>query len=200
MLKGNLFSQPYTSPGHTTQPHWRRLLCLAALGVLLGVVLMGCEVDQQAMQRDPFMRDMMSLQNQVNQPHKMGQTFDVGNTRWNINAAHAALSLRLGTTVVKARGKFVVIDFTFTNTTNQPQRPTDDMLQMEDGQLATYKSDAATTAQLAAWQKTPNFLKATFQPKKDYTCSLVFDLPVQTSGLTLAFQSFPTQDDSMPGM
>ena len=200
MLKGKPFSQPDTRPGHTARPRRRRLLCLAVLGVVLGMVLMGCEVDQQAMQRDPFMRDMMSLQNQVNQPHKMGQAFDVGNTRWNINAAHAALTLRLGTTIVKARGKYVVIDFTFTNTTNQPQRPTADMLQMEDGQLATYKSDAKTTAQLAAWQKTPNFLKATFQPRKAYTCSLVFDLPVQTSGLTLEFQSFPTQDNSVPGM
>jgi Domain of unknown function (DUF4352) len=101
---------------------------------------------------------------------------------------------------VKAKGKFVVIDFTFTNTTNQPQRPTADMLQIEDAQLTSYKSDAHITAMLAAWQKTPNFLKETTQPNKAYDCSLVFDLPVQTSGLTLEFQSFPTQDNSDQGM
>jgi hypothetical protein len=200
MLKGNQFSQPDTRPGHAARHRWRSLLCLAALGVILGALLMGCEVDQDAMQRDPFMRDMMSLQKQVDQPHKMGQAFDVGNTRWKINAAHAALALRLGNTSVKARGKFVVIDFTFTNTTTQPQRPTADMLQIEDGQLTSYKGDARTTAQLASWQKTSNFLKETFQPNKAYPCSLVFDLPVATSGLTLEFQSFPTQDDSVPGM
>jgi hypothetical protein len=161
------------------------------------MLLMGCQVDQQALQRDPFMQDMMSLQNQVDQPHKMGQTFDVGNTRWKINAAHAALTLRLGSNVVKARGKFVVIDFTFTNTTDQPQKPTAAMLQIEDAQLTSYKGDAHTTALLAAWQKTPNFLADTFQPNKAGGCSLVFDLPVQTSGLTLEFQSFPTQDDPM---
>lgn len=180
--------------------HWRRMFGLAALGVVLGALLMGCTVDQSTLQRDPFMRDMMSLQNQVDQPHKLGQTFDVGNTRWNISAAHAALALRLGANIVKARGKFVVIDFTFTNTTNQPQHPTADMLQIEDAQLTTYKSDASTTALLSAWQATPNFLKDAFQPNRAYHCSIVFDLPVQTSGLTLQFQSFPTQDDSPPDM
>jgi hypothetical protein len=175
-------------------------LHLAALGIALGVMLVGCTVSQSDLQRDPFMRDMMSLQNQVDQPHKMGQTFDVGNTRWKVSAAHAALTLRLGAKIVKAKGKFVVIDFTFTNTTDQPQQPTADMLQIEDAQLISHKSDAQTTALLSAWQKTPNFLKDTFQPNQAYDCSLVFDLPVETSGLTLEFQSFPTQDDSMPGM
>lgn len=180
--------------------HWRRVSGLAALGVVLGTLLMGCTVDQSTLQRDPFMRDMMSLQNQVDQPHKMGQTFDVGNTRWTISAAHAALALRLGANMVKARGKFVVIDFTFTNTTDQPQHPTADMLQIADAQLTTYKSDASTTTLLSAWQATSNFLKDTFQPNRAYNCSIVFDLPVQTSGLTLQFQSFPTQDDSPPDM
>jgi hypothetical protein len=180
--------------------HWRQVFSLAALGLVLGVLLMGCTVDQSTLQRDPFMRDMMSLQNQVDQPHKIGETFDVGNTRWKISAAHAALTLRLGSNTVKAHGKFVVIDFTFTNTTDQPQQPTADMLQIEDAQLKTYKSDANTTAMLSNWQKTPNFLKDTFQPNKAYDCSIVFDLPVQTSGLTLEFQSFPTQDDSLPDM
>ncbi|HLV99690.1 MAG TPA: DUF4352 domain-containing protein [Ktedonobacterales bacterium] len=173
---------------------------LAALVLALSVLLIGCTVNQSDLQRDPFMRDMMSLQNQVDQPHKMGQSFDVGNTRWKISAAHAALSLRLGSKMVKARGKFVVIDFTFTNTTDQPQHPTAAMLQIEDGQLATYKSNAEATALLAAWQKTPNFLKDTFQPNKAVACSLVFDLPVDTSGLTLEFQSFPTQDNTPDGM
>ncbi len=199
MVQGKRFP-PYATKQNPTRQHRQRLFFLAALGLVLSVVLMGCEVDQQAMQRDPFMRDMMSLQKQVDQPHKMGQSFDVGNTRWNIKAAHAALSLRLGATSQKARGKFIIIDFTFTNTTGQPQRPTADMLQLADGQLATYKSDAATTARLATWQKTANFLKNTFQPNQAYFCSLVFDLPVATSGLTLEFQSFPTQDNSMPGM
>lgn len=180
--------------------HWRRMSGLAALGVGLGAVLVGCTVDQSTLQRDPFMRDMMSLQSQVDQPHKIGQTFDVGNTRWKISAAHAALALRLGANTVRARGKFVVIDFTFTNTTDQPQHPTADMLQIEDAQLTTYKSDANTTALLSTWQATPNFLKDAFQPNQAYRCSIVFDLPAQTSGLTLQFQSFPTQDNSAPDM
>jgi len=162
---------------------------------------MGCTIDQQALQRDPFMRDMMNLQNQVDQPHKMGQTFDVGNTRWKISAAHAALALQLGANTVKAQGKFVIIDFTFTNTTDQPQNPTADMLTLEDAQLKTYQSDAKVTALLSTWQKTPNFLKDAFQPNHAYDCSIVFELPVQTSGLTLAFQSFPTPGgDSSLGM
>jgi tRNA A-37 threonylcarbamoyl transferase component Bud32 len=197
MIPGNVFLPPFTSQQRGARQHWRRVLSLAALGIVVSVLLMGCQVDQQTLQRDPFMRDMMSLQNQVDQPHKMGQAFDVGNTRWKINAAHAALTLRLGSNIVKAHGKFVVIDFTFTNTTDQPQRPTADMLQIEDAQLTSYKGDAHTTALLAAWQKTPNFLTDTFQPNKASDCSIVFDLPVQTSGLTLEFQSFPTQDDSM---
>jgi hypothetical protein len=200
MHQGNLPALLLAESKRIRHHHWRRVSGLAALGVVLGALLMGCTVDQSTLQRDPFMRDMMSLQNQVDQPHKMGQTFDVGNTRWNISAAHAALALRLGARTVKAHGKFVVIDFTFTNTTDQPQHPTADMLQIEDAQLTTYKSDANTTALLSAWQATPDFLKDTFQPNRAYTCSIVFDLPVQTSGLTLQFQSFPTQDDSPPDM
>ncbi len=175
---------------------WHRWLGLAAIGVMLGALLMGCTIDQQTLQRDPFMRDMMSLQNQVDQPHKMGQSFDVGNTTWKINAAHAALALQLGAKTVKAQGKFVVIDFTFTNTTGQPQNPTTDMLTLEDAQLKTYQSDTNVTALLSAWQKTPNFLKDVFQSNKAYDCSIVFELPVETSGLTLQFQSFPTPGDS----
>jgi Domain of unknown function (DUF4352) len=200
MKKGKLFAPRFSRQKRSPHPFWQRWPGLAALGMVLGIVLMGCTVDQSDLQRDPFMRDMMSLQNQVDQPHKIGQTFDVGNTRWKISAAHAALTLRLGADTVKAKGKFVVIDFTFTNTTNQPQQPTVDMLQIEDAQLVNYKGDAHITAMLAAWQKTPNFLKATTQPNKAYDCSLVFDLPVQTSGLTLEFQSFPTQDNSDQGM
>ncbi len=175
---------------------WRRLLSLVALWLVPGAMLMGCEVDQKALERDPFMRDIMSLQQQVDQPHKMGQVFDVGNTRWKISAAHAALTLRLGNKIIQAQGKFVVIDFTFTNMTDQPQHPTTDTLQIEDAQLQTYKSDANTTALLSSWQKTPNFLKDSFQPHQAYNCSLVFDLPVGASGLILKFQSFPTVDAS----
>ncbi len=200
MNKGKLLTLRFINQKYAFYRRWRRVPALAALGLALSMVLISCTVDQSALQRDPFMRDMMSLQNQVDQPHKMGQSFDVGNTRWKINAAHAALTLRLGSNTVKARGKFVVIDFTFTNTTDQPQRPTAAMLQIEDAQLASYKSDAQTTALLAAWQKTANFLKDTFQPNKAVACSLVFDLPVETSGLTLEFQSFPTQNNSPEGM
>ncbi len=195
-----LFAPRRSAQQRSLYRSWRRALGLAALGVVLGTALLGCEVDQQTLQRDPFMRDMMSLQQQVDQPHKMGQTFDVGNTRWNISAAHAALTLRLGAKVIKAHGKFVVIDFTFTNMTDQPQRPTADMLKIEDAQLKTYKSDAGITALLSSWQKTTNFLNASFLPHKAYDCSIVFDLPVATSGLTLEFQSFPTEDDSTPDM
>jgi hypothetical protein len=200
MQKGNHTTLRSIKQKYTQRPRWRHAPALAALVLTLSVLLIGCTVDQSALQRDPFMRDMMSLQNQVDQPHKMGQSFDVGNTRWKISAAHAALALRLGKKIVKARGKFVVIDFTFTNTTDQPQRPTAAMLQIENAQLTSYKSDAQTTALLAAWQKTPNFLKDTFQPNKAVACSLVFDLPVQTNGLTLEFQSFPTQDNAPEGM
>ncbi len=177
----------------------RRFPGLAVMIWILGALLQGCTVDQNALQRDPFMRDMMSLQQQTDQPHKMGQPFDVGNTRWDIHAAHAALRLRLGSkTLLRAHGKFVVIDFTFTNMTGSSQHPTADMLEIQDGQLNIYKSDARTTALLSAWQKTPNFLKDAFQPDRTYDCSVVFDLPVETAGLTLIFQSFPTEDDTTP--
>lgn len=158
---------------------------------------MGCQVDQQALQRDPFMRDMMQLQQQQAQPHKFGQTFDVGNTRWKISSAHAALSLRLGTQVIQAQGKFVVIDFTFTNTTDQPQHPTADMLLLQDSSgNVTYKSDAQNTTLLSTWQQTTNFLKDVFQPNHPYDCSIVFDVPTKASNLSLNFQSFPTQEDA----
>lgn len=157
---------------------------------------MGCQVDQQALQRDPFMRDMLQLQQQQDQPHKFGQTFDVGNTRWKISAAHAALTLRLGTQVVNAQGKFVVVDFTFTNTTDQPQHPTADMLLLQDSSgNVTYKSDAQNTSLLSTWQQTTNFLKDLFQPNHPYDCSIVFDVPTKASNLSLNFQSFPTQED-----
>ncbi len=200
MNKGNQIALECFGQKRAAQQRWRHLSALATLGVVLGILLMGCTVNQSDLQRDPFMRDMMSLQNQVDQPHKMGQSFDVGNTRWKISTAHAALTLRLGANIVKAKGKFVVIDFSFTNTSDQAQQPTADMLQIEDAQLTSYKSDAKTTALLSTWQQTPNFLQARAQPNKAMACSLVFDLPVDTSGLTLEFQSFPTQDNAMPGM
>lgn len=158
---------------------------------------MGCQVDQQALQRDPFMRDMMQLQQQQDQPHKFGQSFDVGNTRWKISAAHAALSLRLGSNVIQASGEFVVIDFTFTNTTNQPQHPTADMLLLQDTTAnVTYKSDTQNTTLLSDWQQTTDFLKDLFQPNHPYDCSVVFDIPTKAGNLSLNFQSFPTEDDN----
>jgi hypothetical protein len=171
-----------------------RWLSLVLLSLMLGGILMGCQVDQQALQRDPFMRDMMQLQQQQDQPHKFGQTFDVGNTRWKISAAHAALTLRLGAQVIQAQGKFVVIDFTFTNTTDQPQHPTADMLLLQDSSgNVSYKSDAQNTSLLSTWQQTANFLKDVFQPNHPYDCSVVFDVPIKASNLSLNFQSFPTQ-------
>lgn len=190
-----------------SQPDWRkhfshyktflRVVSLPILSLVLGGSLMGCQVDQQALQRDPFMRDMMQLQQQQDQPHKFGQSFDVGNTRWKISAAHAALSLRLGSNVIQASGEFMVIDFTFTNTTDQPQHPTADMLLLQDTTATvTYKSDAQNTTLLANWQQTTNFLKDLFQPNQPYDCSVVFDISKKAGNLSLNFQSFPTEDDN----
>lgn len=182
---------------HSSQhkTYWR-VMSLVILSLLPGTTLMGCQVDQQALQRDPFMRDMMQLQQQQDQPHKFGQTFDVGNTRWKISAAHAALTLRLGAKVVQTQGEFVVIDFTFTNTTNQPQHPTADMLLLQNTTAnVTYKSDMQNTTLLSHWQQTTNFLTDLFQPNHPYNCSIVFDIPTKPSNLSLNFQSFPTQED-----
>lgn len=181
-------------------PHHKirlRVVSLVTLSLVLGGILMGCQVDQQALQRDPFMRDMMQLQQQQDQPHKFGQSFDVGNTRWKISAAHAALSLRLGSNVSQASGKFVVIDFTFTNTTDQPQHPTAEMLLLQDTTAnVTYKSNTQNTTLLSNWQQTTNFLKDLFQPNHPYDCSVVFDIPTKAGNLSLNFQSFPTEDDN----
>lgn len=175
-----------------------RLPGLLLLMLALGSLLMGCQISKEAAQRDPFLGEMMQLQQQQDSPHKFGQTFDVGNTEWKINAAHATMALRLGSHLVKARGEFIVIDFTFTNLTNTPQQPTADMLQLEDTAAnKSYKSDAQTTARLSAWQKTTNFLQAQLQPNQPYTCSIVFDIHAGSSSLTLNFQSFPTQDNSL---
>lgn len=179
---------------------WRLLhpLALAAFGLIV-ILLAGCDVDQQALQRDPFMRDMVQLQQQTNQAYQMGKPFEVGNTRWNIQAAHASLALRLGQNVsLKAQGKFVIIDFVFTNLTSQTQRPTPDMLQVVDDQSHSYKADLQTTLMLSTWQKTANFLSDSFQPNQAKNCSIVFDIPLVAKNLSLNFQSFPTEDDPPP--
>ncbi len=197
-----LSTQQYTRHHNKLQRKSWRLLSLLVLGLMLVGGAMGCEVDQNALQRDPFMRDMMQLQQSQNAPSRtFGQTFDVGNTRWNISAAHAALSLRLGSnTPLKAQhGEFIIIDFTFTNLTQRPQHPTADMILLEDAAHVHYKSDPHVTARLSQWQKTANFLTELFQPNRPYDCSIVFDIPLQTTSLSLNFQSFPSQDDS-PGI
>ncbi len=177
---------------------WGYRLLLPVL-CLVVFALAGCEVDQQALQRDPFMRDMMQLQQQNNLTYKMGQPFEIGNTRWTIQAAHASLNLRLGqSTVLKAQGKFVIIDFAFTNLTTQPQHPTADMLQIADAQSQSYKADLHATAMLSTWQHTMNFLTDSFQPNQVENCSIVFDIPLETQNLSLNFQSFPTEDDTTP--
>jgi hypothetical protein len=174
----------------------RFILLTLALAALF---LASCEVDQQALQRDPFMRDMMQLQQQNTQTYQMGKPFEIGNTRWTIQAAHASLSLRLGQNVVlRAHGKFVIIDFIFTNLTTQPQRPTADMLQVVDAQSHSYKADQPTTAELSNWQQTPDFLTASFQPNKAKPGSIVFDVPLEATILSLSFQSFPTEDTTPP--
>lgn len=180
-----------------TKPYGALFLLLALC--LLFFALAGCEVDQQALQRDPFMRDMMQLQQQNNPTYKMGQPFEIGNTRWTIQAAHASLSLRLGqNTLLKAQGKFVIIDFAFTNLTTQPQRPTADMLQIADAQSRSYKADLHATQMLSTWQHTANFLSDSFQPNQAENCSIVFDIPLEAQNLSLNFQSFPTEDDTTP--
>jgi hypothetical protein len=174
------------------------LLFLPALGLTI-LLLAGCEVDQQALQRDPFMRDMMQLQQQNDQKYQMGKPFDIGNTRWNIQAAHASLGLRLGNTVLlKAQGKFVIIDFVFTNLTTQAQRPTAQMLQITDAQSHSYRADLPTTEKLSTWQHTTNFLSDRFQPNQAKNCSIVFDIPLEAKNISLNFQSFPTEDDTTP--
>jgi hypothetical protein len=185
-------------PSRTASRRWGKRLVLPAL-CLLALFLAGCEVDQQALQRDPFMRDMMQLQQQNNPTYQMDKPFEIGNTRWNIQAAHASLNLRLGQNVVlKAQGKFVIIDFVFTNLTTQVQHPTPDMLQVVDAQSHTYTADLHTTQMLSAWQHTANFLSDSFQPNQAITCSIVFDIPLEAQNLSLNFQSFPTEDDTTP--
>lgn len=166
---------------------------------LIMLLLAACNVDQQALQRDPFMRDMMQLQQQNNQAYQMGKSFEIGNTRWTIQAAHASLGLRLGQNVsLKAQGKFVIIDFVFTNLTNQTQHPTPDMLQVVDAQSQSYKADLDTTQRLSDWQKTTNFLSGSFPPNQAKNCSIVFDVPLAAQNLSLNFQSFPTEEDTPP--
>jgi hypothetical protein len=167
-----------------------QLLLATVLGVLLVMALAGCQISQDAVKRDPFLQELVAAQ-QAGQPHKLGQPFDLDNTRWSIQSARIAYALQLGSTVLRARGEFVVVQFALENLSGATQPPEPDMLLLQSGQSRTFKPDVRTTALYTGWVHQVDFLTTPLKPNIPYTLSLVFDVPRGSGELGLAFHSYP---------
>lgn len=176
-----------------------RLASALALALLLLVALGGCQISQDAMKKDPFLQELAAAQ-QSTAPHKLGQPFDLDNTRWIIQEARGAYSLQLGATVIHARGQYVVVRFVLRNLTATPQPPLGDMLVMKTADDRTIAPDRAATALYVAWMGEVNFLTATLKPNTPYVLALVFDVPRDATSLALAFHSYPDPQLSDPSL
>src|SRR5690348_12350899 len=102
---------------------WARLLAVLALAGVLAVALGGCEISQDAIKKDPFLQELQGWQQanagqpvssaEVQGNHKLGEPFKLDNTQWTIKETHAARALKLGDTILQAKGVYVVIGFGF---------------------------------------------------------------------------------------
>jgi hypothetical protein len=193
-----------TSPRVTHHPLVRggavgRLASALALATLLLVALGGCQISQEAMKKDPFLQEVAAAQ-QSSAPHKLGQPFELDNTRWTIQEARAAYSLQLGTTLLQAHGQYIVVRFVLENLTAAPQPPQVDMLVLQTGDNRTFKPDRTATALYTAWMHETDILTATLKPNTPYALALVFDVPRDAKALALAFHSYPDSRLSDPSL
>lgn len=203
-------------PNRARRAGWRLLLAAAALCAML--VLGGCQISQQAAKEDPFLQELLNAQNgqsaksqeqgaltasqSSSTPHQFGTPFQVDDTVWTIESADAAYSLQIGSSLVTAKGEFIVVRFLFQNISFSQQPPLGDMLTIQSGSgksLHTYLPDKHATALYAQQVHEPDFLTATLQPSKTYKLALVFDIPRNAAGLALQFHSYPNQDQNAAG-
>jgi hypothetical protein len=174
-----------------------RLLPSIVQAPLLLIALAGCQISQDAVKRDPFLQELVAAQ-QSAQPHKLGQPFDLDNTRWTIRDATAAYALQLGSTVLRARGEFVIVQFALENLSGTTQPPEADMLVLTSGQRQsrTFQPDAHATAVYTGWVHEVDLLTTPLKPNVSYDLTLVFDVPRREGALSLSFHSYP--DPNLP--
>lgn len=178
---------PPARPRTQARPRGHAIWLLAALALI--VVLGGCQLDPDAVKKDPFLQELVAAQQQSATP-KLGEAFEVGNTRWTIASTEAAYRIKLGADQFQAHGVYVVVHFTFTSLMDTPQHAPSDILMLQSGGN-TFTADGATTAAFTGWTHATNLLAATLQPNAAYTAALVFDVPRDAGGLTVQVHSLP---------
>lgn len=192
---------------------WR--VVAACLAISAALLLSGCQISQDAVKKDPFLQELVNAQNAQSAQsqestaagitqsdgtlHQFGKPFQVDNTVWNVQSADAAYAIKLGDTVLTAKGEYIVVRFLFQNITFSQQPPLPDMLVIEAGSgkaLHTYLADAHATALFARQMREQDFLTITTIMNQTYKFSLVFDVPRDATGLSLKFHSYPIQDQN----
>jgi hypothetical protein len=178
------------------------------------LMLSGCQISQDAIKKDPFLQELVRAQNAQKAqsqesvqsatqtdatPHQAGVPFQVDNTVWTVEGASAAYSLKLGDTMLTAKGEYIVLRFLFQNISFSQQPPLPDMLVLQSGTgkaTRTYLPDAHATALYAQQVHEPDFLTTTTLMNKTYTLALVFDVPRDVTGLSLKVHSYPVQNQN----
>jgi len=124
--------------------------------------------------------------------YTVGQTATVGNVEWTVTDAYLTNQLRSGFGTQK-RGRFVVVDFTFTN--NRPEEVTlDPELHMilKDSQGREFGTDAD------AWEFVPTNLNIFLEPVNPGISTngrVVYQVPPDANGFTLTVDDVELMED-----
>ena len=114
--------------------------------------------------------------------YTVGQTAQVGNVKWTVTDAFVTELLRSGFGTQK-RGRFVVVDFTFTN--NRPEEVTLDPelhMTLKDSRGREFGTD------FDAWEFVPNDLNIFLEPVNPGISQdgrVIYEVPPDATGFTL---------------
>ena len=173
---------------------------MGCLGILAAAVLLGALVsalagggggggagaggsEQQAQNQNQGQQQAQQEQQPRPQAdYTVGQTAQVGNVKWTVTDAFVTELLRSGFGTQK-RGRFVVVDFTFTN--NRPEEVTLDPelhMTLKDSRGREFGTD------FDAWEFVPNDLNIFLEPVNPGISQdgrVIYEVPPDATGFTL---------------
>ncbi len=119
-----------------------------------------------------------------------GATVSMGNLKWHVNGAFRAQELNGSDGPIKAKGSFIVVDMSLTNTANNKITIDPTAVAVVDKDKHVYKADKnATASQAKVYNGEPiiSLFQATLAPKTATRVTAVFPIGAASSHLKLKF-------------
>ncbi len=117
-----------------------------------------------------------------------GATVSLGTVKWHVNGAFRAQELNGPEGPIKAKGSFIVIDMSLTNTANSKTTIDPAAVAIVDKDKHVWQADKiATASQARVYNGEPilSLFQATLAPKQAARVTAVFPIGAASSGLTL---------------